>query len=297
MTNWVQAIRQKTVLYSEFVKLEHTLFALPFALSAMVLASRAWPDPATVFWVIVAMVGGRTYAMGVNRIADAALDAQNPRTKDRPLPSGRMDEGEAWTLMLSGLLVLILAVTFLPPICFALLPVAWWILTMYSFTKRFSYLSHAVLGLALGASAIGGWLAVEGQWSWMAVLFGLAVLFWVAGFDIIYACLDTRFDREVGLQSVPARFGIPTALLISRLCHGAALLFLVLTGWQVVGHLSGMYWLAVLLTTMMLIYEHQLVKESDLSRVNEAFFAVNGLISMAMFLMIILDRILLLWRS
>lgn len=289
----VRRISEKTALYAEFVKFEHTLFALPFAFSAMVLGCASWPQLWTLVWVLMAMVGGRTYAMGVNRLADAHIDKLNPRTQNRPLPSGRISWLEGGLLTLGGLAILVAATFQLPILCVRLLPVAWVILTLYSFMKRFSFASHFVLGLALGSSAIGGWLAVTGQWSWIAVLFGAAILFWVAGFDIIYACLDVHFDRQTGLYSVPAQFGVGIGLCVSRLCHMLTVALLITTG-LFLPNLSGMYWLAVLLTAMMLVYEHQLVHDRELSRVNEAFFNVNGLISLSVMVLVVVDRLIFL---
>ena len=187
--------------YADLVKFEHTIFALPFALSAMLLAApaNAWPSPLTVLWVVLAMVGGRTYAMGLNRLIDAHIDGQNPRTQNRSIPAGRVSHKEAWMLILSSAALLIFAAFQLPVICQQLLPVAFIFLTIYSYMTLFSPLAHRVLGVALGSSAVGGWLAVTGQLTWLPVFFGFAVVFWVAGFDIIYACQDYDFDQSAGL--------------------------------------------------------------------------------------------------
>lgn len=284
---------QKIRLYGDLVKFEHTVFALPFALAALLLASgNVWPSGHTVLWVVLAMVGGRTYAMGLNRLVDEKIDGANPRTKNRPLPAGRVGRGEAWALTVLSLVLMTWATWQLPPLCLKLLPLAILILTVYSYVKRFSNLAHLVLGLALGSSAIGGWIAVTGQLSMPAVLFGLAVMFWVAGFDIIYACQDVEFDRSYGLFSIPASWGVRQGLRISRLFHVATVLLLAGVGWML--SFAGMaYWGAVMLVAGMLVYEHSLVSESDLSRVNEAFFTINGLISIGVFLLVLLNKVML----
>lgn len=283
--------------YAELVKFEHTVFALPFALSAMVLATGwgQWPPAATVLWILLAMVGGRTYAMGLNRILDARIDAQNPRTQSRGLPAGRVKLVEAWLLTLGAGALLTGATFQLPILCQQLLPVAFLVLTVYSLMKRFSSLCHLVLGLALGCSAIAGWLAVTGSFNGgLPVVFGLAVLFWVTGFDVIYACQDVDFDQRQGLHSLPAWLGVAMALGLSRVFHTSTVLCLVAFGlwYSASWHPMGLgYWLAVLLTAGMLVYEHRLVKPDDLSQVNEAFFTVNGRISVSVFFLVLADKL------
>jgi 4-hydroxybenzoate polyprenyltransferase len=282
--------------YADLVKFEHTVFALPFALSAMLLATppHQWPAWQTVLWILLAMVGGRTYAMGLNRLIDARIDGQNPRTRNRSIPAGRVSLSEGWRLVLLSAFLLITATFQLPLICRELLPVAFLLLTIYSYMKLFSPLAHLVLGMALGSSAIGGWLAVTGQLDWLPVIFGWAIVFWVAGFDIIYACQDYGFDREAGLKSVPVALGIGQALWLSRVCHfatiGLLVAFIMLyphTGWGLC--------IAVALTAGMLLYEHWLIRGDSrspirLEKVNEAFFNVNGRISMGVFLLVLLDK-------
>ncbi len=282
--------------YRELVKFEHTVFALPFALSAMLLATPpgTWPAWQTVLWILLAMVGGRTYAMGLNRLIDAEIDGQNPRTRNRSIPAGRVGKREAWGLTL-GAAALFVAATFqLPLICRLLLPVAFIILTVYSYVKRFSSLAHLVLGVALGSSAVGGWLAVTGELDWLPVIFGFAVVFWVAGFDIIYACQDLEFDRQARLNSIPVALGLAGALRLSRLFHTLTVVLLVLFGMRY-AHTGPFYWIAVALTAGMLVYEHRLIRGDEsapirLERVNEAFFNVNGQISLTIFVLVLLDR-------
>lgn len=282
--------------YADLVKFEHTIFALPFALSAMLLAMPGpqWPSFLTVLWVVLCMVGGRTYAMGLNRLIDAHIDGQNPRTSNRSIPAGRVNRKEAWGLILASGLLLTLATSQLPVICIQLLPVAFLILTVYSYMKLVSPLAHLVLGVALGSSAVGGWLAVTGQLAWQPVIFGFAVVFWVAGFDIIYACQDVEFDEEAGLKSIPVALGLDGALKLSRLFHVFTVGLLVLFA---LGHPVGLFfWLAIFLTAGMLVYEHWLIRGDGrspirLDKVNEAFFNVNGRISLGVFLLVLLDKI------
>jgi 4-hydroxybenzoate polyprenyltransferase len=284
--------------YADLVKFEHTIFALPFALSALLLASPAgqWPAWQTVFWVVLAMVGGRTYAMSLNRLIDANIDGKNPRTKNRSIPAGRVSRREAWLLILLSAGLLVFAAWQLPLICRELLPVAFLILTVYSYMKLFSPLAHLVLGVALGSSAVGGWLAVTGQMSWLPVIFGWAVVFWVAGFDIIYACQDYGFDREAGLHSIPVAVGLQQALRISRACHLATVILLSLFAW-LYPHATAFFWLAVALTAGMLVYEHGLIRGDArmpirLENVNEAFFTINGRISLGVFLLVVMQKCL-----
>lgn len=283
--------------YRELVKFEHTIFALPFALSAMLLATppETWPAWQTAGWVLLAMVGGRTYAMGLNRLIDAEIDAANPRTRNRSIPAGRVGKKEAGMLTLVSALMLIVATFQLPVICRQLLPVAFAILTLYSYVKRFSSMAHLVLGVALGSSAVGGWLAVTGELSWLPVIFGFAVVFWVAGFDIIYACQDYEFDQSARLNSIPVALGLKGAVWASRIAHALTVLLLGLFGW-VYPHTGIFYWSAVALTAGMLIYEHAIIRgEGDqplnLNRVDEAFFNVNGRISLSIFVLVLLDHL------
>lgn len=288
----MRALLSRLGEYAELIKLEHTVFALPFALSAMVFAAPAghWPSATTLAWVLLAMTGGRTFAMAANRLIDASLDAQNPRTRDRAIPAGRVARVEAFALMGGSLLAFLLAVGQLPEICQRLAPLALLILAGYSYMKRFSSVAHLVLGLALGASAIGGWLAVSGQWSWLALLFGAAVTCWVAGFDIIYACLDEAFDRQMGLHSLPAWLGAERALMASRLFHGFAVLGLLAFALSF-SRTGPALWLALGVMAGLLVYQHRLVGPGRLERVNEAFFVVNGRISVAVFVAALLDKL------
>lgn len=285
--------------YAELVKFEHTIFALPFALSAMILACPPgnWPSVLSIACVLGAMVGGRTFAMACNRLIDAEIDGQNPRTQNRSLPAGRVNKTEVWFLILGSAALFIGATWPLPEICRQLLPVAFGILIVYSYVKRFSSLAHLVLGLALGSSAIGGWLAVTGELTYICVLFGLAVVFWVAGFDIIYACQDVDFDQKAKLHSIPTALGIGGALWLSRLFHTFCILILI--GFGLIYLYTGTaYWVAVIITAVMLLYEHWLIRGRSkaepirLDKVNEAFFTINGRISLLVFVCILIDHLL-----
>jgi 4-hydroxybenzoate polyprenyltransferase len=265
----------------EMIKFEHSVFALPFALVGAMLAVRGWPTWREVFWLIVAMVGARSAAMTFNRIADRKFDALNPRTRLRALPAGRITLRFAagFTGLSCGLLAL--AAWQLSPLAFKLSPLAIAILLLYSYTKRFTLFSHLVLGICDGLSPVAAWIALRNSVSLSALLLGVAVAFWVAGFDLIYACQDVEFDRRVGIHSVPQRFGVATALYGSVACH---LAMLALLGWVV--RMENLGWLAaagLALMAVLLAYEHRIVRPSDLSRLNAAFFTVNGYISLLFF--------------
>lgn len=291
-------ISQKIADYAELLRFEHSIFALPFALSALLLAVKAphWPSWSMWGWVILAMVGGRTYAMALNRIADARIDAKNPRTAQRGLPSGRVTHLEAYLLALAGLGAFAFATWQLPLVCQLLWPVAVLLLSVYSWMKRFSSLCHLVLGLCLGAGAVGGWLAAGGHWhGGIPLALGLGIACWVMGFDVIYACQDTRFDQQEGLWSIPAKLGVPQALRFSQYAHISCMLLLLGFGWWYHTHYQPMlwgYWVALGVMGILLWKEHQLVRPDDLSRVNEAFFTLNGWISLGMFCLILLSKYL-----
>lgn len=271
----------------ELIKFEHTVFALPFAMIGAWLAADGWPPIDRLFWIIVAVAGGRTYAMALNRILDRAIDARNPRTAERALPAGRVSMVEAWALGIGGLVAFVGAASQLPPLCMTLLPLAFVVLTVYSLMKRITWACHLVLGLALGGAATGGWVAVSGDLPLPAVLLGLTVATWTAGFDIIYACQDVEFDRTQGLHSIPARLGLRGGLLVSSWLH-----VLTVAGLVAVGALVGVgpfYWAGVATVAGFLVYEHRLVSADDLSRVDAAFFTLNGCVSLAMFTATILN--------
>lgn len=265
--------------WGAMVKFSHTLFALPFALAGAVLAAGefGWHGRQLV-WIVVAMIGARNAAMGFNRLVDQRFDAANPRTAQRELPRGSLSRSAVWvmTVTLAGLFVF--ASAQLNPLCGALSPLALAIVLGYSFTKRFTWASHLVLGLALAIAPVGGWLAVSGSFSSVAWLLAVAVVAWVAGFDVIYACQDIAFDRRAGLHSIPARFGVVRALQVARLLHAAALLALAAVGQAAEVH--PIYWAGWLAIGGLMIWQHSLVRTRDLSRIHEAFFHANGAISL-----------------
>jgi 4-hydroxybenzoate polyprenyltransferase len=289
MHSW-NNIKPKILEYFELIKFEHTIFALPFALSGMLLAIPSkFPEITTFIWVLLAMTGGRTAAMSLNRLIDAEIDKKNPRTSNRAIPSGRIKKFSVFILAMFSFAVMIFAVWQLPLICKQLLPLAIFILVIYSFTKRFTNLSHFVLGCALGAAASGGWLAVSGKFSIPVILWGLSVVFWVAGFDIIYAIQDIKFDRENKLFSIPAWLGIGKSLLASKIFHLITVILLIILG--LVYTVGIFYWIGVVFVACMLFWEHSLLKKNNISKINAAFFNVNGYVSIGIFVFILLDKL------
>ncbi|HET8645788.1 MAG TPA: UbiA-like polyprenyltransferase [Vicinamibacteria bacterium] len=265
-------------MFGRMIKFSHSVFALPFALSSFAIATGGRLPGRTLLWVLVAMVGARSAAMGFNRLADQRYDALNPRTAGRELPRGLLSRGQVWAFVLVSAAALVLAAAMLNPLCLALSPVALAIVFGYSYTKRFTSLSHAVLGLGLAVAPVGAWLAVRGEFSPVPLALALAVLCWVAGFDVIYSCQDVEFDRAQGLFSLPARLGVARALVAARVLHVAAVLFLLSLYW--LAPLHPVYLAGVAGVAVLFVYEHSLVRAHDLSRVDAAFFTVNGFISL-----------------
>jgi 4-hydroxybenzoate polyprenyltransferase len=267
------------------IKFEHTVFALPFAYIAMVLAARGWPGWWTVVWVTVAMAGGRTCAMATNRVIDRFLDALNPRTAARHLPRGVLRAWELKALAAAGAALMVVAAGMLNPLCLALAPLALVFLLGYSYTKYVTWTSHWILGFTDGIAAGGGWIAVTGRLDPPALTLWFALTVWIAGFDLIYACQDVDFDRAHGLHSVPARFGIAAALTMARLNHALTAVALAALGWMT--GLGPLYWVGWLVIVALLAYEHSLVRPHDLSRLNIAFFNVNGYIAVIAFIAVL----------
>jgi 4-hydroxybenzoate polyprenyltransferase len=259
------------------IKFEHTVFALPFAYIAMVLAAGGWPGWRTVLWVTAAMVGARTCAMATNRVVDRWIDAANPRTASRHLPRGLLQVGELRALALGGAAVMFIAAWRLNALCLALAPAALVFLVGYNYTKRFTWTSHWILGFTDGIAAAGGWIAVRGKFDAPVFVLWGALTVWIAGFDLIYACQDVDFDRAHGLYSVPARFGVPAALCTARVCHALTAAAFAVLG--VMLGLGALYWVGWLAVVALLVYEHSLVSPTDLSRLDVAFFNVNGYIA------------------
>ena len=284
----------RVALYASFVKLPHTIFALPFALVGVLLASRVAPvTVAQVGWVIVAFTAARFAAMGFNRIVDRAIDARNPRTAAREIPRGALPVGEASLAVAVASALFLVAAWRLNPLCLALAPVALAWVFFYSFTKRFTRLAHLVLGLGLGIAPVGGYLAVTGQWStpwWMLPSLALAVMTWVGGFDVFYALPDADFDRANRLHSIPAALGERGAFAVTRTLHAGTVLFLALVGVAV--QAGWLYWGGVVAAAALLLYEHSLVRPGDLRRLDAAFFTLNGVISIVFFCFVLAWRVL-----
>jgi 4-hydroxybenzoate polyprenyltransferase len=274
----------------EMIKFEHTVFALPFALSSALVAARGIPPLPVLGWILLAMVGARSAAMAFNRIADAKLDAVNPRTKTRALPTGLVSTRSAWALTIVAAAMLVFAARMLNPLAFALSPVALLIVLGYSYSKRFTSLSHLWLGLSLGIAPVGAWIAVTGEIGFPSVVLSAAVILWTAGFDIIYSLQDLDFDRKTGLFSLPARIGPARALLVSRVFHagmvGLLVWFGLLTGRGMI------YYAGAAMVAIFLAYEQSIVSPRDLSRVNAAFFTLNGCVSVAMLGLVAADVLL-----
>jgi len=276
----------------EMIKFSHTVFAFPFALTGATLASlvsNRWPTLLQIVWICLAMVGARSAAMGLNRIIDAGIDARNPRTANRHIPAGTVSSREAWLFVVGSTALLLLAAWQLNPLCLQLSPLALLFLVLYSYCKRFTALAHLVLGICLAAAPIGAWIALRGDIGWPALVLGFGVLFWVAGFDIFYALQDMDFDREAGLHSLPSRLGAARSIRLARLFH--IVMVLLLLSLVVVPGLGVIYLLGIALVCALLVYEHRLVSAEDLSRLDAAFFNMNGYISVTVFAFTLLDAV------
>lgn len=274
-------------MFLAMIKFEHTIFALPFAYIAALLTERRLPTAHDIFWVTLAMVGARTAAMSLNRLIDREIDAKNPRTAGRALPRGLLSVKEVWVYVFLSFGLLLISAWQLSPLALKLFLPAVVVLWLYSYTKRFTWACHFYLGFTLGLAPVATWVAITNELALAPVLLGTGVLFWVAGFDIVYACMDYDFDRREGIFSIPARFGIEAALKVARLCHLLAPVFFAVTG--IVLDLGPLYLIGVGFAVMVLIYEHRLVHPEDLSRVGVAFFNMNGIVSTEMFFFTLAD--------
>jgi 4-hydroxybenzoate polyprenyltransferase len=286
---------RKIRIFLEMIKFEHTIFALPFAFMGAILGGimendklPAWSE---IGWIVLAMVGARSAAMGLNRLIDAGIDALNPRTEKRAIPAGLLKVGEVVAFVIVSFALLIWASTQLNPLCVKLMPIAVFMLVLYSYTKRFTWLCHVVLGLTIGLSPLGAWVAVTGKFDAAAWVLYAAVALWLAGFDIVYATQDFEFDRNHNVHSIPVRFGIRGALWIARSFHIATAICFVslvaLTG------LSWAYLVGTIIACIILFYQHWLVRPNDLSRVQVAFFPMNGILSVVLFAFTLLDVLVL----
>lgn len=284
---------KKIVIFMQMIKFEHTVFALPFAFMGAFLGSvsmnDSFPSWAQMGWVLLAMFGARSAAMGLNRLIDRVSDKKNPRTAGRAIPAGLLGIGEVLIFIIASFVLLFWASAELNPLSMKLLPIAVVMLVFYSYTKRFTWLCHVVLGLTIALAPLGGWVAVTGQVNWAAMVLFITITFWVAGFDIVYACQDVEFDKEEGLYSIPSRFGVSRSLVIARAFHivtaiGFIALFLLThLGWWYIG--------GMIIAYIILFYEHHIVTPKDLSRLQTAFFTMNGVLSIVVFVFTLIDLV------
>lgn len=273
---------QKLQVMLEMIKFKHTVFAMPFALIGAFLAARGVPTLRVFFWVVIAMVGARTAAMTFNRIVDRRFDAANPRTAKRAIPAGEVTMGESWLMVIASSALFFFACWMLNPMALIIAPFALSLTFIYSLTKRFTWLCHVVLGIALAFSPLGGWVAVAGSLSGYPWVLSLGVLFWVTGFDCVYACLDADFDRKAGLYSMPASFGRKKAFRLAVFFHVLAFVFFTLTGY--LQGLNFVYYIGIILTGGALFYQHIVVNPKDLSKIQVSFFSMNGFIALTLFI-------------
>jgi 4-hydroxybenzoate polyprenyltransferase len=287
----LRRVWRRVQIVLEAIKFEHTIFALPFALMGLVYAAEGVPDARTLGWILVAMVGARTAAMAFNRIADRTIDALNPRTRQRALPAGLLTVRQMATLMVGAIVAFVYAAWQLNWLCFWLSPVALAIILGYSYSKRFTPLSHYWLGLSLGIAPSATWIAVRGTLELPPILLTLAVVLWVAGFDILYSLQDYEFDKQYGLRSLPETLGKAQAIAVSRLSHLLCIGLFALAGYTL--QVGWLYYVGVAFAALMLAYEQSLVKPDDLSKLDLAFFTMNGYVSIGLFLFSLLERM---WR-
>lgn len=274
-------MRKKIIKLLEMIKFEHTVFALPFAYVGAFLAADGLPGLAQSFWILLAMAGARTVAMGVNRIADREFDAANPRTSSRALVTGEVKMREAWLMVAVSGVVYFFSSFMLTPLAFKLSPFVLSIIVLYSYTKRFTAFCHLFLGLAIGIAPSAGWIAIAGSISLVPLLISAGVMFWVAGFDILYACQDETFDRKAGLYSIPAVLGVKKAFWVSSIFHFAA--FILFTSAGVAAKLNWIYFSGVTAVFILLVWQRRVLSPNDLSRMDLAFFKLNGAISIILF--------------
>ncbi len=277
----------KVSIYLRMIKFSHSIFALPFAFTSALIAASGIPDLRQIGWIVLAMVGARSGAMGLNRIIDRKIDSANPRTEGREIPRGSISVFAAVLFVIVSFIFLVLAAYMLNPLCLKLSPIAIAVLILYSYTKRFTWMSHFVLGLSISAAPLGAWLAVKGSFDVEIIPLVIAVIFWLAGFDVLYALQDIDFDRKYGLYSIPKRFGISKSIYLSRIFHITSFLLLLANG--IIFKLGGLYWTGMFLTAGLFLYEHSLVKVDDLRKLDIAFFNMNGYISVTVFIFTLMD--------
>lgn len=272
----------KIRIFLEMIKFSHTIFALPFALTGALLAAGGFPGPRQLFWIVLAMAGARTAAMAMNRLIDAEIDARNPRTAGRAIPAGLLGSGTTLFFIVISTALMLFAAAMLNPLCLKLSPVALFFLILYSYCKRFTSLAHVVLGICLAAAPIGAWVAIRGAIEAPALVLGGVVLFWVAGFDILYALQDREFDQAAGLHSIPVLLGVNGSLWTARIFHLIMMGLLVGLYWLM--QLGIMFMIGILVVAGMLLYEHWLIRDGNLDKLDAAFFNMNGYISIAVLL-------------
>jgi len=283
----IMNIVEKIISYLKMIKFSHSIFALPFAFTSAFIAASGLPSLQQILLITIAMVSARSAAMGMNRIIDRDIDGQNPRTKNREIPAGVIKVKDAVIFTIISVIGLLVSSYFLNPLCFKLSPVAIIILFSYSYAKRFTWLSHVILGIAISLAPLGSWIAITGSIDPKILLLIVGIIFWLSGFDILYALQDMEFDRTFGLYSIPQRFGIVKSLIIARACHFMTWGLLIGTG--VIFNLGTYYFIGMMVVTGLLIYEHRLIKSDDISKLDMAFFNMNGYISVVVFLFTVLD--------
>lgn len=284
-------IIKKTHDYGILVMFSHTIFSLSFALISMLLASNGFPSPIKVFWILLAFMGARTGANAINRVIDAEIDAKNPRTSTRQLPQGLFNKNEIILFTVVCFLIMVIAAAMLNPLCLLLSPIALFLMTIYSYTKRFTWACHLVLGITSAAAPVGAWLAVTGKISWLPLFMGAANTLWVAGFDIIYGSQDYDFDTTYGIHSIPARFGVKNALRIAALFHAITLILLIGVG-ILSKQLGVIYYIGLTLVTILFIVEHKMVSPDNLTNVKIASYGINQIISIVFLVCGVLDALI-----
>ncbi len=279
-TNTASPIEKLKILL-EMIKFQHTIFALPFAYAGALLARRGMPGLAESLWILLAMGGARTVAMGINRIVDRGFDAENPRTKDRALVKGDVGMFEAWLMVIIAAAIYFLAAWNLTPLSFRLSPFFLAVICFYSYTKRFTPFCHLFLGFAIGLAPVAGWIAIANNIGLVPILLGTGVMFWIAGFDVLYACMDAEFDRKRGLHSIPAWLGKEKAFKVSEIFHVIAFGAFAATG--IAAHLDWIYFVGIAATFVLLVMQRKVITPNDLSKMNIAFFRLNATISVVLF--------------
>lgn len=277
--------------YGILVMFSHTIFSLSFALISMLLASNGFPSPYVVFWILVAFMGARTGANAINRVIDAEIDKKNPRTATRQLPQGLLKKKEVILFSTACFLVMILGAYMLNPLCLLLSPIALFLLIIYSYTKRFTWACHLVLGVTSAAAPVGAWLAVTGKITWLPLFIGAANTLWVAGFDIIYGSQDYDFDTANGIHSIPSRFGVKNALHIAAFFHAITLILLVIVG-MLSNQLSIIYFIGLAIISVLFVLEHKIVSPNNLSNVKLASYSINQIISIVFLIFGLLDALI-----